>query len=62
MCLWKTNSPGGSKDQIGYLSIKVTTKVSRSLTLVSFDKVSVVENAWKIWSLYLWRFKRYGHG
>ena len=41
-------------------SIKVTVKVTRSLTLVSFDRVLLVEYACQIWSLYLLRFKSYG--
>ena len=43
-------------------SIKVTIKVTRSLTLVSFEWVSSVEYACQIWSLYLLRLKSYGQG
>ena len=50
------------KDQIGFFSIKVTVKVTRSLTLVSFERVSLVEYAYQIWSIYLLRFKSYGQG
>ena len=43
-------------------SIKVTVKVTRSLTLVSLEKVSLVEYACQIWSLYLLGLKNYGQG
>ena len=44
------------------LRTKVTIKVTRSLTLVSFDKVSLVEYGYQIINLYLLRFKGYGQG
>ena len=43
MCLWNTNAPVDNKDQIVYFSINV--KVSRPLTLVSFEKDSLSMHA-----------------
>ena len=40
-------------------SIKVTVNVTRSLTLVLIERVSLVEYACQIWSLYLLQFKSY---
>ena len=46
----KHNAPGGNKVQKAIFNFDV--KVTRSLTLVSFERVSVVEYACQIWSLY----------
>ena len=53
MCLWNMNSPIGNKYQSGYFCIKVTVKVTKSLTLVSIERESLVEYTCQIWSLYL---------
>ena len=45
MCSWNTNAPGGNKSKLTFFSKKVTIKVTRSLTLVSFEKVSLFEYA-----------------
>ena len=42
MCLSNTNAPDGNKDQIGYFKYKGHMVVTRSLTLVSFERVSVL--------------------
>ena len=44
------------------LSFKVKVKGTRSLTLVSFERVLLVEHACQIWSLYLLLFKSYSEG
>ena len=43
-------------------STKVKFNVTRSLTLVQFERASLVEYACQIWSLYLFRFKSYNEG
>ena len=43
-----------------FFSIKVTVKMTRSLTLLKFERVSLVEYACQIQSLYLLWFKSYG--
>ena len=40
-------------------SFKVKVKVTMSLTLVSFERKSLVEYACQIWRVYLLRFKSY---
>ena len=57
VCLWNTDAPGGNKVKKAIFSFKVKVKVKRSLTLVSFERVSLVEYACQIWSLYLLRLK-----
>ena len=44
------------------LSIKVTVKVTMSLTVVSLERVSLVKYACQIWSFYLLGFKSYYEG
>ena len=44
----KHEFPDGNKVHIGYNSIKVTDKVTSSLTLVSFERVPLVEYACQI--------------
>ena len=56
-CSWWQQSP-----KLVIFSIKVTVKVTRSFTLVSFERVSFVEYAYQIWSLYVLGFKSYGQG
>ena len=52
MCLWNTNAPSSKKNpKLAIFSIKVTVEVTRSLTLVSFERVSLVEYTCQIWSL-----------
>ena len=46
-------APGGNKVEKAIFSFKVKVKVTRSLTLVSFGRASLVEYACQIWSLYL---------
>ena len=55
-------APGGNKAQKAIFSFKVKVKVTRSLTLVSLERVSLVEYACQIWSLYLLWFKSYSEG
>ena len=55
-------APGSNKDQKAILSFKVKVKVIRSLTLMSFERVSLVEYECQIWSQYLLRFKSYSEG
>ena len=62
VCLWNTDAPGGNKVQKAIFSFKVKVKVTTSLTLMSFERGSLVEYAYQIWSLYLLRFKNYGEG
>ena len=50
------------KSKKAIFSTKVKVKVTRSLTLVSFERASLVEYACQIWSLYLLRFKSYSEG
>ena len=57
-----TPPPGGNKVQKAIFSFKVKVKVKRSLTLVLFERVSLVEYACQIWSLYLLRFKSNSEG
>ena len=58
----KHYAPGGNKVQKAIFSFKVKVMVTRSLTLVSFERASLVEYACHIWSLYLLRFKNYSEG
>ena len=58
----KHYAPGGNKVQRAIFSLKFKVKVTRSLTLVSFERVSLVEYACKIWSLYLLQFNSYSEG
>ena len=46
-------APGGNKVRKAIFSFKVKVKVTRSLTLVSFERASLVEYACQISSLYL---------
>ena len=55
-------APGGNKVEKAIFSFKVKEKVTRSLTLVWFERASLVEYACQIWSLYLVRFKSYSEG
>ena len=55
-------APGGNKVEKAIFSFKVKVKVTRSLTLVSIERASLVEYACQIWSLYLLRFKSYSEG
>ena len=50
--LVKHYAPGGKKVQKAIFS----TKVTRSLTLVSFERASIVEHACQIWSLCLFTY------
>ena len=52
VCLWNTDyaPPAAKKSKKSYFRAKV--KVKRSLTLVSFERTSLVEYACQIWSLY----------
>ena len=43
MCLWNTMLQAATKSDIAKFSLKVKVKVTSSLTLVSFEKVSLVE-------------------
>ena len=47
----KHDAPGGNKVQKDIFSFKVKVKVTKSLTLVSFERASLVEYACQIWSL-----------
>ena len=58
----KHYAPGGNKVQKAIFSYKIKVKVTRSLTLVSFERASLEEYACQIWSLYLLRFKSYSEG
>ena len=51
--------PAATKSKKAIFSFKVEVKVTRSLTLVSFKRASLVEYACQIWSLYLLQFKSY---
>ena len=63
VCLWNTGyAPGGNKVKKAIFSFKVKVKVTRSLTLVSFERAPLVEYACQISSLYLLRFKNYSEG
>ena len=54
-CLCESRMPPAATVKIGYFSVKVTVKVTRSLTLVLFDRVLLVEYARQVWSLGLSR-------
>ena len=59
-CLWNTTvCPRRQQSRKSYFSVKVKVKVIRSLTLVSFEKASLVEYACQIWSFCLLRFQSY---
>ena len=58
----KHYAPGGNSVQKAIFSLKVKVKITRSLTVVSFERMSLVEYACQIWSLYLLRFKSYSEG
>ena len=62
VCKTLQYAPGGNKVEKAIFSFKVKVKVTRSLTLVSFERASLVEYACQIWSLYLLRFKSYSEG
>ena len=55
-------APGGNKVEKAIFSINVKVKITRTLTLVSFERASLMEYACQIWSLYLLRFKSYREG
>ena len=56
--MWNTDyAPGGNKVQKAIFIAKVRVKVTRSLTLESFERASLAEYAYQLWSLYFWRFK-----
>ena len=57
-----TDPPPQKKVEKTIFSFKVKVKVTRSLTLVSFERASLVEYACQIWSLYHLRFKSYSEG
>ena len=54
--------PAATKLKKAKFSFKVKVKITRSLTLVSFERASLVEYACQIWSLYLLQFKSYSEG
>ena len=56
-CPWQQQSP-----KLAFFSIKVMVKVTRSFALVSYERVSLVEYACQISSLYLLQFKSYIQG
>ena len=58
----KHYAPGGNKVQKAIFSFKVKVKVTRSFTLVSFERASLVEYVCQIWSLYLLLFKSFSEG
>ena len=58
----KHYAPCGNKVQKTIFSFKVKVKVTRLLTLVSFERASLVEYACQIWRLYLLRFKSFIKG
>ena len=47
MCLWNTNPLAATKYKLGILSIKVMIEVTRSLTLVWFERFRWVEYVWQ---------------
>ena len=51
-----------TKSEKAIFSFKVNVKVTRSLTLASFARASLVDYACQIQSLYLLRFKSHGEG
>ena len=55
---------GGNKVDKAIFSVnfKVEVKVTRSLTLISFERASLVEYAYQIWSLNFLPFKSYSEG
>ena len=55
--LVKHYASGGNKVQKAIISFKVKVKVTRSLTLMSFERAPSVEYACQIWSLYLFSLK-----
>ena len=60
-CLWNTNAQ--SKSKTGYFEdTKVTVNATRSLTFDVDWKVSLVEYACQIWSLYLLRLQSHDQG
>ena len=58
-CLWNTMPPAATESEKAIFRTKVKVKVTRSLTLVSFERASLVEYACQIWSLCLLQFKSY---
>ena len=56
MCLLNINAWRQQRIKLVILSIKVTVKVTRSLTLVSFERVWLFQYACKVWSFYvIWK-------
>ena len=49
--------PAATKSEKAIFNFKVKVKITRSLTLVSFERASLVEYVCPIWSLYLLQFK-----
>ena len=58
----KHECPVATKTKLASFNIKVTVKVIRSLAMVSFERVSLVEFACQIRSVYLLHFKLYANG
>ena len=58
-CVCEILCPCDNKIQKAIFSFKIKVKVTRSLTFISFERVSLVEYACQIWCLYLLRFKSY---
>ena len=52
----------GNKNQKPVLSTNIIVKLTRSLTLVSLERVLLIEYAFQIFSVYLVRFKSYSKG
>ena len=52
--------PAATKSELAIFSIKVTDKITRPLTLVSFERVSLIEYTCQIRSLFLLWFKSHG--
>ena len=59
VCLWNTLCPRWQQSPKSYFSFKVKVKVTKSVTLLSFERASLVEYACQIWSLYPLHFKSY---
>ena len=53
VCETRTMPPAATKSKEAIFRAKVKVKVTRSLTLVSFERASLVEYVCQIWSLYL---------
>ena len=53
VCETLTMPPAATKSEKAIFRAKVKVKVTTSLTLVSFERASLVEYAYQIWSFYL---------